>query len=406
MGVDSGRPKVSVIIPAYNAGAFIRAAVESVLSQTYQDIEVLVIDDGSTDETAAVIQSFGSRLRYISQSNSGPSAARNRGILDSSGEILAFLDADDMWTPSFLELQLAALSARPDVGAVYAWAQFVDEHGQPLADSFCPGLDGVTLRRLLLGGDSILLSAVAIRRESFQKVGVFDPALRQAEDWDLFLRMLAAGIRFDCIPRLLVHRRVHPGSLTTDIKQALHWEQLALQKALSTLPLPPDCRTVGPAAGFRILLRAAIGYWRQGDRKAAVERLREGFAAWPAALHRPQTYLGVIFRLPPSGRRSEKEILRDLERLADETTQLLHEVFRHGDLAPAVRANQRVAWSALHAVFALLFMKKRHWKAAMSHAVRSMSMHPIPPLKGAATAAYRAATRHARSTSSPMVAEE
>lgn len=398
VGMDSGRPKVSVIIPAYNAAAFIRFAVESVLSQTYQGIEVLVIDDGSTDETAAILQSYGSRLRYILQTNSGPSAARNRGILESSGEILAFLDADDTWAPDFLKLQVGVLDTRPEVDAIYAWAQFVDEGGKPLADSLCSSLDGVTIRRLLLGGDSVLFSTVAVRKSSLDRVGLFDPALRQGEDWDMVLRMLVAGLRFACTPRLLVQRRVHPRSLTADAEQGLYWERVVLEKALSTLPLPPDCSALGPPASFRILQRAAMGCWRRGDRQAAVERLIEGFAAWPAALHRPQTYLGIIYRLPPSGRRSEKEILQDLERLADEAMQLLDDVFRHADLAPTVRANQHVAWSALHAVFALLFAKRRHWRSAMRHAVRSLFIHPIIPLRGAAIAAYRAATRHVKST--------
>lgn len=389
--MDSHRPTVSVVIPAYNVGSFIRSAIGSVLNQTYQDFELLVVDDGSTDETAEVVKSFGSRVRCIYQANGGLAAARNSGILGSSGEILTFLDADDVWMPDLLKMQVATLSTRPDVDGVYAWAQFVEQNGEPLSDNMRPVPAGDSLRRVFLGGNSVVFSMIAVRRVAFQKVGLFDPTLRQAEDWDMLLRMAAAGIRFACVPRLLVQRRVHPGSLSADTERMLHSERLVLHKALSTLPLPPDCSVLGPAASFRILLKAAMGFWRQGARQPAVERLLEGFVAWPEALHRPQTYLGVMSRLQPSGYRSDKEILRNLERLADEAIQLLHGVFRHPDLPPAVRTNRRAAWSVLYAVLALLFGRKGRWGSALRHALRSIVTHPVPPLKGAATMAYQAA---------------
>lgn len=396
LSLSSHRPEISVIIPAFNAGPFIGAAIHSVLRQTYQDFEVLVIDDGSTDSTAAFAQSIGSRVRYIYQANSGPSAARNTGIWCSVGECVAFLDADDVWMPEFLETQLHVLRARPDVDVVIAWAQFADEGGALLADSFRSSLDGLTLRRLLLGGDSVLLSTMLARRNAFEAAGFFDPALRQAEDWDIVLRMVAAGIRFACTSRVLVYRRVHAASVTANPEDALHWERVALQKALSTLPLPPECKALGPAGSFRILQRAAMGHWRQGARATAVERLLEGFESWPAAIQRPQTYLGVIYRLQPSGWRSDEVILQNLDRLADESAQVLREMFGHRNLPETIRTKERRAWSALHAVLALLFLKKGHWRSALRHAFHSIWTHPLPLLKGAATKVYQAAALRRR----------
>lgn len=404
--MESRLPDVTVIVPAHQAGAYVHAALESVLGQTYRDLEVLVVDDGSTDETAAVVRSFGPNVRYIWQANQGPSAARNAGIRESAGAILAFLDADDLWMPEFIERAAALLKARPDVGAVYAWAQFIDRDGRRLPDDLRSRLDGLTLRRLLLGGGPVTFSMLAVRRGVFETVGLFDVSLRQAEDWDIILRMVAAGIRFACIPRLLVHRRVHPDSVTADAGGALRWERLALEKALTTLPLPPDCQEIRPAALFRILLRAAMSYWRKGDRRLAVERLVEGFVEWPAALARPQTYLGVIYRLQPPGFKSEAVVLRDLERLADEATEVLHGVFGMAGLPPIIRDRERRAWSALHAVLGLLYLRRRSARRAATHAARSLWHHPIPLLRGAVLTATRAAIRGAGERPAPARSED
>ncbi|MDR7521673.1 MAG: glycosyltransferase family A protein [Armatimonadota bacterium] len=387
------RPRVSVIIPAYNAEPFIRAAIESVLAQTYRAGEILVVDDGSTDGTAAAVQPFHPHVRLINQVNQGPSAARNTGILSSSGELLAFLDADDIWCPEFLQQAVSLLEARPGVDVVYTWAQFVDQDGGLLPDRLCSSLESLTLRRLLLGGDPVLFSSVVARRSAFARVGLFDPSLRQAEDWDMILRMVAAGIRFASIPRALVYRRVHPDSVTADAGSALPWERSALRKALDTLPLPSDCQGLAPQATFRILQRAAMAYWRRGDRRTAVERLLEGFAEWPAALARPQTYLGLISRLLPSGFKDDGTVLRDLDRLRDEAVRLLGEVFGSPDLPPVVRSRERAAWSALHAALALLFLRRRSWRSALAHGARSLWLHPIPPLQGGVLAARRAAAK-------------
>lgn len=390
MDSDSYHTNVSVIIPAYNAERFVRSAIESVLNQTYQEFEVVVVNDGSTDGTAAVVQSFGSRVRCISQANGGPSAARNTGILGSSGQILAFLDADDMWMPDFLKMQMAMLARRPEVGGSYSWARMVDESGRPLSATMCPRPGSDTLRRLFVD-PSAMFAMLTFRRAAFQKAGMFDSALRQAEDWDLLLRMAAAGIRFACIPRVLAQRRIHLSSATADAEQSLHWEHLALQKALSTLNLPPDVRALVPAVNFRMFVRAAMGHWRQGAREPAVRRLMDAFAAWPEALHRPQTYVGLIARLRPADHRGDEEILQHLESLTDEATQLLHEVFRHPELPAAVQVDRRFAFSALHAALAVLYVRKGHWRSALSYASRSLFTHPMPPLKGAVSMMHRAA---------------
>ncbi|MCL6640281.1 MAG: glycosyltransferase [Candidatus Rokubacteria bacterium] len=388
-GATSRRPLISVVIPAYNVEAYVGAAIESVLRQTYGHYEVVVVDDGSTDGTAAAVRRYGSRVRYVHRPNGGLAAARNTGLDHSTGEIVVFLDADDLLLPEALEAQAAVFADDPGVGVVYAWARYVDQDGALLDDAMRTAPGAVTLRRILLGGNSVLFSLAAVRRVVFERVGRFDETLRQSEDWDMILRMLVAGVPFRCVPRMLVHRRVHTRSLSADPAKALYWDRRALDKAFMTMPLPPECRRLAPAAHFGVLHRAAMGSWRRGDRQTAVARLREGFAVWPAALYRPQTYLTVVGRLLPSGLRSPDRILLDLDGLAQEAQDLVRALVEHP--SDGVRVNARAAWSTLHAVLALLFARKRRWRDAARHAWRAFTLHPLPPLRGATLMALRTA---------------
>ena len=184
--------RVSVIIPAHNAAAFIRETVDSALAQSWPDVEVIVVNDGSTDGTDTVLASFGDRIRVIDQEQSGVAVARNRGAAAARGFWLAFLDADDLWLPHKLETQLA--SADADTHFIYS-DRFNIGHlgGLPETQSTRQRLyEGAVFEEVLIG-NVITTSSVVIRRESFMKLGGFseDPSLPPAEDWDLWLRVAA-----------------------------------------------------------------------------------------------------------------------------------------------------------------------------------------------------------------------
>jgi hypothetical protein len=384
-------PLVSVIIPAYNAEPFIRAAIQSALDQTYPRLEVVVVDDGSTDGTAAAAQSFGSRVHYLYKANGGLASAWNAGIKRASGEILAFLDADDTWLPDLVTRQVGVFVSRPEIDGVCVWARFVDEHGRELPDVIGPSFDGDLLRQLLLGGNALLFSTVAVRRTVFDRVGLFDPMFRQAQDWNMTLRMAAAGVRFASIPTALVRRRLPATRASADPERVLHWDLMVLRHALDTLPLTPPVRALAPAAQFWVLHRAALGNWRKGAHQAAIERLVEAFVAWPHALLRPQTYLVTIRRLQPSGFRSDPEVLPRLERLTEEAARLLGDVFGDPRLSGVTRVQRRAAWGAFHAALAVLNFWGRRWDRAAAHAIRSVRMHPGPVLRAAASVVFRVA---------------
>jgi glycosyltransferase involved in cell wall biosynthesis len=214
-------PAVSVVIPTYNYGRFLPRALASVLSQTFQDFEVLIIDDGSTDITAEVVRPnlADPRIHYRRLTNGGPSRARNVGIARARASLVAFLDADDTWLPAKLEKQVALFRRDPSLGVVYTARQLVDEAGHEL-EWHEPAQHRGRVLEALLGGNFICLTSCMVRRQVFELVGTFDEGLCQAEDYDLWLRA-AEHFRFDYVATPLVRYRVGHASLSRNLDERL-----------------------------------------------------------------------------------------------------------------------------------------------------------------------------------------
>ncbi len=185
-----GERLVSVVIPAYNAARFLPEAVESVLSQTYGNIEVLVVDDGSTDETGSVVEPFSAdkRFRYHFKENGGPSSARNAGVHLAKGSHIAFMDGDDVWYPHKLETQMPLFDQHPSPGVVFSDRHLIDERGRPM--SGCPWTPyrGPKLYERLLVENFVPTSSAVVAAEVFQSVGFFDESQLLSEDCDFWLR--------------------------------------------------------------------------------------------------------------------------------------------------------------------------------------------------------------------------
>lgn len=183
-------PRVSVVIPAYNAAATLAATLESVFAQTFEDFEVIVVDDGSSDDTAAVAASFGPRVRCLRVPNGGVSRARNHGIADARGEFVALLDADDLWDASKLARQFSALDADPHAGVCLTGLRWVDENLEPLGENWARPCEDYREELLLYAQVAGSLSSSAmLRRELLQGIEGFDPQFTTAADWDLTLRL-------------------------------------------------------------------------------------------------------------------------------------------------------------------------------------------------------------------------
>ncbi|MBT1070840.1 glycosyltransferase family 2 protein [Pelotalea chapellei] len=211
-------PRVSVITPTFNCASFIERALQSVVDQTYSDLEIIVVDDGSTDETAALLERWKGKVTYLSQSNAGPSAARNLGISRSNGEFIAYLDADDMWCPGKLEQQVAFLDLHPECGLVHSDLYIIDEQDNPIQPNWYQlrqnaAVSGHCLKALLKGC-AIQVPTVLERRSCHDRSGGFDTRFHQSEDYLHWIRAALNGYAVGYIPEPLAMYRWRSGSLS------------------------------------------------------------------------------------------------------------------------------------------------------------------------------------------------
>lgn len=197
-------PVISIVIPCYNAERTIAATIAAVLAQTFTDFEIIMINDGSTDQTLSVIEQFNDdRLHVFSFPNAGPQKSRNRGIEQASGDYIAFIDADDLWTPDKLAAQLEALQGSPEAAVAYSWTDLIDENGQFLKCGQHARIEGDVFEKLIqddfiASGSNPLIKAAALRN-----VGGFDEAILAGQDWDMWLT-LAAKYQFVVVPKVQI----------------------------------------------------------------------------------------------------------------------------------------------------------------------------------------------------------
>lgn len=213
------RPEtISVIIPAYNAEAFLAEAVESALSQSFPAHEIIVVDDGSTDRTPEVAKKYNGRIKYVRQENAGPACARNRGIRLATGEYVAFLDADDIWKSDKLEEQVRAFRENPAAALVYSKINVINSKKVNSSARPAKAYSGKIFDNLLVE-NFILLSTVVVRSSALREVGCFDESLFTAEDTNLYLK-LAKLHEIVCVDKVLVYYRKHGKNISDrfDIK--------------------------------------------------------------------------------------------------------------------------------------------------------------------------------------------
>ena len=232
-------PKVSVIIPAFNAMQYLPKAWESVQSQTYDNWEVIIVNDGSSDRIEEWATELDARATLISQPNQGKSSARNRGIEAAHGEYLAFLDADDFWSETKLEKQVQVLDANPEIGLVYSWLALTDGHGTPTGTIIKSNAQGNVFQDICV--DNILGcgSTPLIRRECFSTAGLFLPGLPLGQDWDMWIR-IAAHYPFAVVQEPLVFYRQHTRNTSKDWSLMEQCRAKILERASKLHPEEPS----------------------------------------------------------------------------------------------------------------------------------------------------------------------
>jgi len=281
---------VSVVIPAYNHATFLPEALESVFGQSERPSEVIVVDDGSTDETAEVLRPYEGRIRVLTQANRGVAAARNAGAAAASGDLVAFLDADDAWLPAKLERQVARLAAKPELGLVHCGMEEVDEQGRRL-NVRLDGMQGWVSQEMLLFRRGVILGAgstAIVRGGAFGEVGGFDERLSTSADWDLCYRV-GRKYQVGFVPEALVRYRVHGGNMHRNV-HAMAMDMLAAY-AKAFADHDPELQKIRRRAYGALYSMLAGSFFRAGEYRLftrhalASVRMRPGqvgyFAGYP-----------------------------------------------------------------------------------------------------------------------------
>ncbi len=277
----SEAPRITVVVPAYNAAWCVKRAIDSVLAQRWSDYELVVVDDGSTDDTADVLAAYGAQIRVVRQANAGLSAARNAGIKAAAGEWVAFLDADDWWLPEKLAAQMALIAREPDIGFCSTSARIVGPDGEQLEVWSDGGLHGNILADLFGANAGVAGSgsAVLARRDLLTRCGGFDTTLRSVEDIDMWMR-LAAISTYACVPEALACILRAPGSMSRN-REVMRDSALRVMKKNRTL-LPASMQGAfwrGCVAG--VLTDYAKWRYRDGARSDALRDLAQAMILAP-----------------------------------------------------------------------------------------------------------------------------
>lgn len=294
-------PAVSVVIGAYNAARWIGAAVESVLRQTWDDFELIVVDDGSTDDTAGIAEGFGAAVRLIRKANGGSATARNAGIRAAQGRYVAFLDADDLWLPQKLEQQMRLLREKPDGAWSYTDAYFFDaETGATLRQAgrqrALPA--GDVLEKLLMH-NFIPFSSAVVRRDVFDAVGLFDESAlhRISEDWDFWLRAAEHyPVGVVCEPLVRMRRRGGEKTATMDLERALESRLSLVARAVARNP--ERLSDLHGRAVANLCLFIGRKYLAREERAAARRVLGYGLRRAPAAFFCWLFWIATLLPLP------------------------------------------------------------------------------------------------------------
>lgn len=295
---------VSIIIPAYNSAAFIAETLESCLAQTYSPIEIIVVDDGSSDDTLAILKNYES-LRIIQQENAGPAIARNTGIQAASGDYIQFCDSDDILHPEKIARSMALLQEHPVAALVYCRMQAIDMQGNVIPDAPSSPPDDffetndLFCKMLKANGSPIQTSTILARKSALLDVGLYraDPNHRCAEDWDLLLR-LADKYPFVGIDETLVNYRHRPDALTQEtllmaegrLQTVIYAREYSKRKQC----ISDEKYDILEAGRYHVL---AMTHWQQGDKQAAREAFLEAARLTKngATIRRVYAYLSYLF---------------------------------------------------------------------------------------------------------------
>jgi glycosyltransferase involved in cell wall biosynthesis len=357
------QPRVSVIIPTYNRPKLLQEAIESALAQTYPNVEIIVVDDGSTDNTAEIAAQYGGKVTYIKQANQDVAAARNTGGRAASGEYLTFLDDDDLIMPTKIARQVQVLLSRPEVGLVHCRFYYANEEGEPVYQvGQLP--EGDILPRLLRN-NFVWVGAPLIHRRCLDQVGWFDeqiPAI--TADWDMWLRIAQAGYRFGCVQEPLGAYRIHRNGMMSDVADLERGIFAVLEKAFLNSHLPARVTASKEEIYGRIHFWLSCRYYATGQWGDAQRNLSEALAMRPDLMAHPETFVELLSydALGP--------------RVGD-AVEFVANVFRH--LPPGANGLRQYRSQILGRIYAGLSLRDYaagHIAHAKSQFAKAMALYP------------------------------
>ncbi|MBI3591279.1 MAG: glycosyltransferase [Candidatus Melainabacteria bacterium] len=291
-------PKVSIVIPTYNREHFISETIQSVLEQTYKDFEVVVVDDGSTDNTREKLEKFGNRIKSIFQKNSERAIARNNGVKNSTGEYIAFLDSDDTWEKDKLEKQVEILDNKKDIILAYCQCSRINKHGEKIktAKRQLEGYSGEVFEKLLLR-NFIASPTPIIRRKLYENTLGFETKHVPYEDWGFWLRYSLLG-KFYFLPEALARYRIHPEQ-SVKVATAKKIEEVTTLILEDSFQLKKiNAETKRKSLGLANL-RFCYWYLLAYEKDKAKEKIKKALELYPQLLADPRWYgLQLLCQFP------------------------------------------------------------------------------------------------------------
>lgn len=296
MDIRRSVPAVSVVIPAYNCAGTIAATLRSVAAQTISDIEIIVVDDGSRDQTRDVVGGLARedrRIVVVTQSNSGVSATRNRGIRMAKAPIIAFIDGDDLWAPDHLACHLAQFEAMPHLGVSFSAARYVDATGTVVGRSrVSPGR--VKAEQMLYSNPTTTCSTLVVRRRVFDLCGIFDEDMDRSEDQEWLFRVASSAWKVEGLAAELVDYRMSPGGLASDLERMRLGHEAMIERARRIAPALVAAHEHAARASEALYLARRALQLTQGQR-VALQYLKSAFASSPRiAWQRPRAIAGLL----------------------------------------------------------------------------------------------------------------
>jgi glycosyltransferase involved in cell wall biosynthesis len=366
-------PTVSVVIPAYNHASYLRQTIASALAQTWRDFETIVIDDGSTDNTAEVAASFGDAIRYIRQANRGIAGARNTGIKQARGEFISLLDDDDLWEPDYLESVIPIFRQYPDTMAVHTGWQGIDKTGRKLPARSTTTVPPAQTYETLIAGGFFTGACVTIRKTCLDQVGLFDETLQGCDDLDLWLR-ISRTHTFRGVSKVLVLYRMHEGGLSANGLHMFRDYLKVISKHFGPCqgdPLEwPDVKRYAYGLAYRW---GAFAYIQQGQLDEGWQHLRKAVQFCPKLLGRLDTFYELACGDQPREFRGIVRLM-DIERNGLEMLSRLDALF--AELDPNLKSIRRSAYGNAHLAMGMLSDQAGQWASARRHLFQAVKFDP------------------------------